>query len=112
MKGLHEVLLAVNALRKQVRNLETKVDMLNEAHKYPKIKIDNLTLYSLPDYLQRTLLTVIDIGKPCTAGDVCERTGKARAVESSYLNRLAWQGILLRYRQGRRILFESAGTLK
>ena len=112
MKGLREVLRAVNALRKDVRNLETKVDMLNDAHKYPKIQIDDLALYSLPDYLQKTLLTVIDIGKPCSAGEVSERTGKARAVESSYLNRLSWQGLLLRYHQGKLVLFESAGTLK
>jgi len=112
MKGLPDIQRALRILAKEVHTLEVKIDMLLEAHKYPKITIDNTTLLALPDYLQKTLLTVIEIGKPCSASEVCERTRKARAVESGYLNRLAWQGLLLRYHQGRRVLFESAGTLK
>jgi hypothetical protein len=48
------------------------------------------TLYNileLPKHLQTTILALIKSG-PSTARSICSVTGKARAVESSYLNQL------------------------
>ena len=48
------------------------------------------TLYNileLPKQLQTTILALIKSG-PSTAQSICSVTGKARAVESSYLNQL------------------------
>lgn len=112
VKGLNNVLLVLRALRRDVRDLTAKVDALMQVHKGPKIKLDERRLLDLPAYLQKTMLTVVDMGKPCTAMIVAEKTRKARAMESKYLNELAWQGLLLRSKKGRRVYFEPAGTLK
>ena len=42
----------------------------------------------LPKHLQVTLLALIHRAQPCTASEMANLTGKARAVESSYLNQL------------------------
>ena len=42
----------------------------------------------LPKHLQVTILALIRKGKACTASEMSQITGKARAVESSYLNQL------------------------
>ena len=44
-------------------------------------------ILELPKQLQITLLALIKMG-PSTAESICSATGKARAVESSYLNQL------------------------
>lgn len=41
----------------------------------------------LPKHLQVTILALIRVGS-CTASEMAQITGKARAVESSYLNQL------------------------
>ena len=42
----------------------------------------------LPKHLQTTLLALIRKAQPCTATEMALITGKARAIESSYLNQL------------------------
>jgi hypothetical protein len=52
--------------------------------------LSSKTLYNilqLPKQLQTTILALIKMG-PSTAESICSATGKARAVESSYLNQL------------------------
>jgi hypothetical protein len=109
LKDLNNVLRALRALSGHVRDLAVKVDALVQAHKGPKIKLDERRLLDLPAHLQKTMLTIVDAGKPCSAMMIAEKTGRARAMESKYLNELAWQGLLLRSKKGRVLLFEPAG---
>jgi len=66
--------------------------------------LDVMSLLSLPDHLRKTATVLCDLGE-ATAEEVAERTGRARAVESSYLNQLVRMGYLKKERRGRRVLF-------
>ena len=59
----------------------------------------------LPKHLQTTVLTLLKLGV-ATAAEVSELTGKARAVESCYLNQLVVMGIVRKARKGRKAFFQ------
>jgi len=63
----------------------------------------------LPKHLQVTILALIRKGKACTASEMAQITGKARAVESSYLNQLVTLKFVKKeHIQGNRRVFFSA----
>ncbi|RLI09908.1 hypothetical protein DRO42_03010 [Candidatus Bathyarchaeota archaeon] len=66
--------------------------------------LDVMTLLSLPDHLRKTAMVVCRLGK-ATAEEIAEGTGRARAVESGYLNQLVRMGYLKKERRGRQVLF-------
>lgn len=66
--------------------------------------LDVMSLLSLPDHLRKTATVLCSLGE-AAADEVAERTGRARAVESSYLNQLVRMGYLKKERRGRRVLF-------
>ena len=70
------------------------------------IEVD--ALLRIPDHLRKTLVAVYRLGF-VTAEDVAQQTGRARALESSYLNQLARMGYLKRERKKRRVYFQSNG---
>jgi len=70
------------------------------------IEVD--ALLRIPDHLRKTLIAVYRLGF-VTAEDVAQQTGRARALESSYLNQLARMGYLKRERKKRRVYFQSDG---
>jgi DNA-binding transcriptional ArsR family regulator len=45
-----------------------------------------------------------------TASEVCRVTGKRRATESRHLNELVREGLLLKSREGKRLIFEERLT--
>jgi len=61
-------------------------------------------ILELPKHLQITVLTLLKLGH-ATAAMVCASTGKARAVESAYLNQLAVMRIARKERKGREAFF-------
>jgi hypothetical protein len=61
-------------------------------------------LFSLPNHLRTTYLTVASKGE-CCAVEVSCSTGKSRAIESSYLNQLVHTGWLRKRRDGKRLIF-------
>jgi len=65
-------------------------------------------LLRIPDHLRKTLVAVCRLGL-VIAEDVAQETGRARAVESSYLNQLARMGYLKRERKKRKVYFQSNG---
>ena len=65
---------------------------------------DLLFLLTMPDHLRETMM-VLETYSIVTAEDVAKVTGRARAMESSYLNQLANQTIIWKERKGRRIYF-------
>ena len=66
--------------------------------------LDVMTLLSLPDHLRKSASMVCEKGR-ATADEISEATGRARAVESGYLNQLVRMGYLVKEREGRKVLF-------
>ncbi len=67
--------------------------------------LDVMTLLALPDHLRKSAMVVCEANGGATADEVAERTGRARAVESGYLNQLVAMGHLGKRRKGRRVYF-------
>ncbi len=67
--------------------------------------IDAVTLLSVPDHLRRTLVALAKLGGEATSEEVASTTGRARAVESAYLNQLATLGYVIKERRGRKVYF-------
>jgi len=63
--------------------------------------IINSKLLTLPDHLRTTLLTLNDIGQHASANDIADKTKRARAVESNYLNQLTLLGLVAKQNYGR-----------
>ena len=61
-------------------------------------------ILELPKHLQTTVLMLLKLGH-ATAIEVSESTGKARAVESAYLNQLVVMKIARKERKGRKAFF-------
>lgn len=66
--------------------------------------LDVMTLLAIPDHLRKTAVAVCRLGR-ATASDISRETGRARAVESGYLNQLVVMGYLRRGRKGRDVYF-------
>jgi len=67
--------------------------------------LDVMTLLSLPDHLRTTAMAINKLGRS-TAEDVAKETGRARAVESDYLNQLVKSGHLKKGREGHKVYFQ------
>lgn len=110
-------------LLKLSRNLETltsKVDLILASQKrivpvgaieektaknqIPCEALDVMTLLSLPDHLRKTAVTIC-AQRSATAADVARETGRARAVESNYLNQLVTMKYIQRERKGKKVYF-------
>ena len=66
--------------------------------------LDVMTLLSLPDHLRKTAMVVCKVNE-ATADDVAKETGRARAVESGYLNQLVAMDHVKKRRKGRKVYF-------
>ena len=58
-----------------------------------------------PKHLQTTLVALLKLGR-ATAAEVADLTGKARAVESAYLNQLCILKVVLKSRSKRKAYFQ------
>lgn len=61
-------------------------------------------ILEFPKHLQTTIVTLLKLGH-ATASEVSESTGKARAVESAYLNQLVIMRVARKEREGRKAFF-------
>jgi hypothetical protein len=66
--------------------------------------LDIATLLTFPDHLRKSAITIFKLGR-ASAKDVAKETGRARAVESAYLNQLARMGYLKKEKGGRPVHF-------
>ncbi len=100
---------------KVLARIERKIDLVlgsvrgeRHAKNVENIKgagaLDIMTLLSLPDHLRKTALTLIKLGR-AVADDVAKETGRARAIESAYLNQLVRMEYVWRKRVGKRVHF-------
>jgi predicted transcriptional regulator len=103
-----------------LKRIEKKVDLLVNGAENERLRkkpeetvvngsLDVVTLLSLPDHLRKSAMTVMKLGK-AMAKDVARETGRARAIESAYLNQLTRMGYMQKSREGRRVYFLTAGT--
>jgi len=100
---------------KVLARIEKKIDLIlgsvREEHRAKGVgevkgagALDIVTLLSLPDHLRKTALTLIKLGR-AMADDVAKETGRARAIESAYLNQLVRMKYIWRKRVGKRVYF-------
>jgi hypothetical protein len=69
-----------------------------------KSEPDMVTLFSLPNALRKTVMTLYKLGE-ATAEDLARETKRLRAVESSAANQLVRMGFLSKRREGRNVYF-------
>jgi len=108
-------------LSKTLKRIEKKIDLLvgkmeggRPAKKREEAMmagegLDIMTLLSFPDHLRKSAMTIMKLGK-AMAEDVAKETGRARAIESAYLNQLARMGFVKKAREGRRVYFSVEGN--
>jgi len=108
-------------LSKTLKRIEKKIDLLvgkmggeRPAKKREEAMmagegLDIMTLLSFPDHLRKSAMTIIKLGK-AMAEDVAKETGRARAIESAYLNQLVRMGFVKKAREGRRVYFSVEGN--
>ena len=68
------------------------------------LPLDVVTLLSLPDHLRKTAMVLCKEGE-AVADQIANKTGRARAVESGYLNQLCTMGYVKKKRKGRDVYF-------
>jgi response regulator of citrate/malate metabolism len=101
---LEEIKEGLNQLNKKLEVIiEIQKHGSKENEDIPDV-LDVMTLLSLPDHLRKTAITLCKIGH-ATAAEVAQKTGRARAVESGYLNQLVLMGYLKKRREGRKAYF-------
>ena len=97
-----------------MKRIERKIDLLvsrlERKPSPPRLEVegqalDVMTLLSLPDHLRKSALAMIKL-KRAMAEEVARETGRARAIESAYLNQLVRMGYLERAREGKRVYFK------
>ena len=99
-------------IRENLEQLNEKIDVMIEIQKHGHREIpdslpealDVMTLLSLPDHLRKTAVTLCKL-EEATADEVAEKTKRARAVESGYLNQLVIMGYMKKERRGRKAYF-------
>jgi len=85
---------------------------MTTGEKLSKVQTETLiSLLSIPDHLRKTLLVTQLLGL-VSASDVANRTGRARAVESGYLNQLRTIGLVKKERHSRTAYFRPQSQLK
>jgi len=91
----HDDLIATLASGKPSR---VQIDDLKDS------PLDVVTLLSLPDHLRKTAMVLCKEDE-AIADQVANKTGRARAVESGYLNQLCTMGYVKKKRKGRDVYF-------
>ncbi|KUO41484.1 MAG: hypothetical protein AVW06_01255 [Hadesarchaea archaeon DG-33-1] len=108
-------------LSRALKRIEKKIDLLidgTETKRRAKKReealgdgegLDIMTLLTFPDHLRKSAMTIMKLGK-AMAEDVAKETGRARAIESAYLNQLVRMGHVKKAREGRRVYFSIEGN--
>ena len=105
LKALREICENLEKLNKR---FEVWIDLQKpdetQSQRPFKTPFDVAVLLSLPDHLRKTLM-VIGESDCFSAEEVAQQTGRARALESGYLNQLCELGHLKKERRGNKVIF-------
>jgi len=100
-------LALLEKIKDNLEALNNKLDVIISIQKtgvkekmVPDETLDVMTLLNMPDHLRKTAVLICKSGR-ATAEEVAEKTKRARAVESSYLNQLVTMGYIKKMRKGR-----------
>ena len=107
MKVLQKINRNLEQINIKLGQLLQSTDNLKKASKEERKELealDVMTLLSLPDHLRKTAMILSKLGK-ATASQVSTESGRARAVESGYLNQLVVMGHVKKLREGRDVYF-------
>ena len=99
-KNLEQINVKLGKLIKSIKDLEkTSRQGIKELE-----ALDVMTLLSLPDNLRKTVMILSRLGR-ATASQVSNESGRARAVESNYLNQLVVMSHIKKIKEGRNVYF-------
>ncbi len=109
LKGLREELILIGSKIDKIIEMDERIlQRLAEPKRVYREEelgaLDVMTLLSLSDHLRKTAMVVCKVNG-ATADDVAKETGRARAVESGYLNQLVAMGHVKKRRKGRKVYF-------
>jgi hypothetical protein len=99
----------IDQIFREMRNMSNRLEDIENTFKNKKVeplKLDNLQLLALPDHLRSTYVTVASKGES-NAAAVSNKTGRTRAIESTYLNKLTRMGWLNKRRDSKTIYFST-----
>jgi hypothetical protein len=91
----------------QLRQINARLSKLEEVilnQQTEPVDIPESRLLSISDHLRKTFIAVTKLGIS-NAKDISIETGRARAIESHYLNQLVTLGWLMKTREGRECQF-------
>ncbi len=101
-----------DALLDRIKRLEERLDVVEKTLQLRDLPTTSTTislsqkdLLALPSSLQKTMLAIQELQEATSTG-VSKETGRARSVETIYLNQLARLGYLNKERKGRKIFFK------
>ncbi len=98
--ALDHILQELQQIRYRLDDIEAVIAGWNPR----PLEISESQLFSLPDHLRKTYLTVMSKGE-CNATEVSNLSGRCRAMESNYLNQLARMGWLTKRRDSKTTRF-------
>ena len=90
-------------LQRQINQIDSRVTVLEK--NLPRTTVAKREI-DVPDHLYKSYHALKAIGGKGTAQDVCTRSGRARAAESSELNVLVTLGFAIKYQAGRNVIFQ------
>ena len=94
-------------LNRNIETLTAKFEVIvrqNNLNQNEFCGLDAKGLLDLPDHLRKTIIVLLRLGRG-TAEDVADQSGRARAVESAYLNQLLVMNYVKKERKGRKAYF-------
>jgi hypothetical protein len=105
---LNDLLAVLTSINEMLREIKQQLHALRTQPLQPEHNdyegLDVMLLLTLPDHLRKTAMILIKQGE-ATASDIARISGRARAVESGYLNQLLVMGHVKKRRKGRHVYF-------
>ena len=99
----------IEQIFREMRSMSNRLDDIEESFRNRKVQpveLNSSELLELPDHLRSTYMTVASKGES-SATLVSNKTGRTRAIESTYLNKLAVMGWLNKRRDSKTIYFST-----
>jgi hypothetical protein len=95
----------IKRLEERLEAVEKTLQLRDLSTTSSTISLSQKDLLALPSSLQKTMLAIQELREATSTG-VATETGRARSVETIYLNQLARLGYLNKERKGRKIFFK------
>ncbi len=102
-------LIDIKKMLEEIVILQKEIlERIKEESSSEEIPLDASLLLRLPDHLRKTMMALAKLVK-AKADDIAKITGRARAIESAYLNQLVRMGYVKKERKKREVYFSIVG---